>query len=156
MARTDDLEANIRESYRLIREYERKEQLSDEPKEKIRCRDAIAEQRQLLQEYLEEYIPLCKRLGHNVPADLREIIAPSPPRESGRPAAATQLPIGVDTSAEFAQGFYCARGRVGENEARNLAGLARSALVPNSQPGTAPVAAITPRCGRPARFFPFS
>ena len=55
MSRQTDLEQSIRESYRLIREYEDIIRLSDRPKEKLGARSAGATSfHHLLQDYLTE------------------------------------------------------------------------------------------------------
>jgi hypothetical protein len=78
MGRKDDLEASVRKSYALIREYEDIQRLSSDPREKLRSQRAIDEQWQLIRGYLDEYIPLCERLQLSAPADLVEIIARFP------------------------------------------------------------------------------
>lgn len=78
MPRKDDLERHIRESYKLIREYEDIRRLSDEPKEQVRSQRAIEEQWNLVKGFLEEYLPLCKRLEASIPTDLVEIAARFP------------------------------------------------------------------------------
>jgi hypothetical protein len=52
--RKQDLEANTRETLDLIRQYEEKRRLSDDPKEKKECERQIADLRQLLDEYRAE------------------------------------------------------------------------------------------------------
>ncbi|MBC7250860.1 MAG: CHAT domain-containing protein [Anaerolineae bacterium] len=79
MGRKEDLEQAIQESYQLIREFEEKLRLSDDPREKVRVRRDIEEQWELihgyLEEYLGEYLPLCRRIGTSPPADIAEIAA---------------------------------------------------------------------------------
>ncbi len=75
MTRKQDLEGHIRDSYSLIRKYEETLRLSDRPKEKARSRRAIEEQWALIQGYLNEYLPLCRRTGAPLPADVRDIAA---------------------------------------------------------------------------------
>jgi hypothetical protein len=73
MSRKTDLEGHIRDSYRLIREYEKILRLSADPKEQARSRDAVEEQWELIKGYLAEYVPLCKRLSLATPEDIAEI-----------------------------------------------------------------------------------
>lgn len=73
MSRKEDLENHIRESYNLIREYEEILRTSDRPKEKARAQRAVDEQWDLIEEYLDEYLPLCQRMGSPMPSDIREI-----------------------------------------------------------------------------------
>jgi hypothetical protein len=75
MTRKSDLENHIRNSYGFIREYENTLRLSDRPKEKARTRHNIAEQWRLIEGYLDEYLPLCQRIGTPIQADIREIAA---------------------------------------------------------------------------------
>lgn len=75
MARKEDIESHIRESYRLIREYEDILRLSADPKEQARARRAVEEQWTLVEGYLGEYLPLCRRIGTSPPADIAEIAA---------------------------------------------------------------------------------
>lgn len=109
MARTEDLETNIRGSYELVREYEDKLRYSNDPKEKARCREEIEDQWKLIRGYLEEYLRLCKRLDHNVPADLREIIAPPTSRQPDRLAVAESTspsPFIFGPAIQDPAGFY--------------------------------------------------
>ncbi len=78
MSRKTDLEAYVRESYKLIQEYEEIVRLSDAPKEKLRAQRAIDEQWAFIKEYLDEYIGLCERLQSNIADDLVEIVARFP------------------------------------------------------------------------------
>ena len=96
MTRRSDLEQHIRESYKLIREFEDILRLSDNPKERARAQHAIEEQWELIKGYLAEYLPLCKRLGLTMPEDIAEMVArfpgiasPSflPPGPSVRPSS---------------------------------------------------------------------
>ena len=73
MRRKDDLEKSIRDSYKLIHEYEDILYLSPDPKEKSRARRAIEEQWEFVKSYLAEYIPLCQRLSFSMPQDVMEI-----------------------------------------------------------------------------------
>jgi hypothetical protein len=71
-SRRADLEQSIRESYEIIRDYERQIQVSDRPEEKLRARRAIAEQWNLIEGYLNEYSSLA---GGVLSADVAEIAA---------------------------------------------------------------------------------
>lgn len=86
MTRKSDLEQHIRESYKLVHEYEEIQRLSDDPKEQARSRRAIEEQQGLVKRYLAEYIPLCERVRLAIPEDVVEIaitagvpLPPAPP-----------------------------------------------------------------------------
>jgi hypothetical protein len=91
MTRKSDLEAHIRQSYQLVREYEEIERLSADPKERARAQRAIDEQWALLRGYLAEYVPLCERLKLAMPEDIAEIAVtadvPSPVAPPARPPA---------------------------------------------------------------------
>jgi hypothetical protein len=65
-----DLEKHIRESYRLIQQYEDILRLSDDPKEQMRAQRNVQEQHQLIKRYLAEYVPLCEDLNLAVPEDI--------------------------------------------------------------------------------------
>ena len=54
MSRKDDLEAGVRESYALIREYEEIQRLSGDPREKLRAQRTAEEQWGLIGGALEE------------------------------------------------------------------------------------------------------
>ncbi|MBN1137803.1 MAG: SUMF1/EgtB/PvdO family nonheme iron enzyme [Anaerolineae bacterium] len=70
MSRLQDLEALIRESYRIVREYERLIATSNRPEEKTRARRMITEQRALIRGYLDE----CRGLAGGVlPDELAQI-----------------------------------------------------------------------------------
>lgn len=73
MSRKDDLEQAIRDSYKLVHEYEDILRLSPDPKEQARARRVIEEQKGLVGGYLTEYVPLCQRLNLQMPQDVVEI-----------------------------------------------------------------------------------
>jgi hypothetical protein len=75
MSYKTDLEHHIRESYKLISEYEEMLRLSSDPKEQGRARRNVEEQWKLVKGHLDEYVPLCKRLNVNISEDLLEIAA---------------------------------------------------------------------------------
>jgi len=75
MPRKADLEQHIRESYKLVREFENILRLSDNPKEQTRSQRAIEEQWKLIEEYLAEYVRLCKKRGLAISDDITEIAA---------------------------------------------------------------------------------
>jgi IS5 family transposase len=56
----DDLEKAIRESYRIIRQYEAISRTSDRPEERARARRVMAEQRALDERYLADYSTLVR------------------------------------------------------------------------------------------------
>lgn len=74
MGHKDDLEKNIRESYRLICEYEEIQRLHPDPRERMRAQHLISDQQELIRRYLSEYIPLCQRLGLQTAPDILELI----------------------------------------------------------------------------------
>ncbi len=82
MSRKDDLEHSIRESNKLIREFEDILRLSDNPKEQARSRRSIEEQQKLIKGHLNEYVPLCKRLSLTMPGDIAVIASSSFPQPS--------------------------------------------------------------------------
>lgn len=116
MARREDLEGHIRESYRLIREYEDILRLSADPKERARARRAIEEQRTLVGEYLDEYLLICQQSGLPPCADIAEIAArfgeePDQPPQPGTaarpavpPAPGTTYTIHIDHAEGIAVG----------------------------------------------------
>ncbi|MBN2252914.1 MAG: hypothetical protein JW701_04400 [Kosmotogaceae bacterium] len=65
-----DLEQHIRESYKLVREYQEILRLSDNPKEQARSRRTIEEQQALIEGYLGEYVLLCRSLNLTMPEDV--------------------------------------------------------------------------------------
>jgi len=75
MSRKEDLEQNIRESYALIGQYEAIQRNTDRPEERKRAKRVIDEQWELIEGYLDEYLPLCRRLGTTVPDDIAQIAA---------------------------------------------------------------------------------
>ncbi len=85
-----DLEQHIRESYKLIREFQEILRLSDNPKEQARSRRAIGEQQELIRGYLAEYVPLCKRLSLTMPEDVAFVASSLLPR--------LQPPLDADSS----------------------------------------------------------
>jgi len=73
MSRKEDLEQHILESYRLIVQCENIVRDSDRPKEISRSQRVIAEQWELIKGYLDEYLPLCRRLSLSVPTKVLEV-----------------------------------------------------------------------------------
>jgi hypothetical protein len=73
MTRATDLEQHIRDSYKLISEYEEILSLSDEPAERARSKRAIGEQWGYIVEYLAEYSTLCQTVRADVPPDIAQI-----------------------------------------------------------------------------------
>ena len=53
--RQSDLEANISETFNLIKGYEDKRRLSDDPKEKMDCDRQIADLRKLLKTMMQSF-----------------------------------------------------------------------------------------------------
>ena len=72
MSRKEDLEQSIRESYRIIRDYEAVIRTSDRPEEKARARRMIDEQWALVEGYMAEYSPL---VGGALPEEIAQIAA---------------------------------------------------------------------------------
>ncbi len=70
MARKDDLEQHILDSYQLIKDYERIVLVSPRPEEKMEARIKAEERWGLIHSYLGEYIRICHHLG----TDLHEEI----------------------------------------------------------------------------------
>ncbi len=75
MSRKDDLEKNIHDCYTLIRKHEAIKRDTDRPEERERAERIIDEEWELIGDYLDEYLPLCKRLGTTVPDNLRQFAA---------------------------------------------------------------------------------
>ena len=75
MGRKEELENHIRESCDLIRQYETIIRETDRPKERKRARRIIDEQWELIKYYLDEYLPLCRRLGATIPDDIAQVAA---------------------------------------------------------------------------------
>jgi len=98
----NDLEENIRTSYQLIREFEKIQQDSNDPKERLRAERVIAEQWELIKGYLAEYVPLCQRLQIEISQDIAEIavvanvqlpLIPLAPSFEPTPTLSTVAPI---------------------------------------------------------------
>ena len=75
MNRKNDLEQSIRECYSLISQYEAIRRDTDRPEEHKRAQRIIDEQWDLIRGYLDEYLPLCQRLGVTIPNDIAQIAA---------------------------------------------------------------------------------
>jgi hypothetical protein len=75
MSRKDDLDQNIRECYALISQYEAIQRDTDRPEERKRAERIVGEQWELIKGYLDEYLPLCQRLGSAIPDDIKQIAA---------------------------------------------------------------------------------
>ncbi len=73
-----DLEDAICTSYDLIRQYEAILRFSNDPKEKARTQQIIAEQWKYIKEHLDDYLALCHNLHLTITEDLREIITHFP------------------------------------------------------------------------------
>jgi len=73
MGRKDDLERNVRECYGVISDYEAVQRDTDRPEERRRARRLIDEQWELIKDYLDEYLPLCRRLGTDLADDLKQL-----------------------------------------------------------------------------------
>jgi formylglycine-generating enzyme required for sulfatase activity len=75
MSRKTDLEQHIRKSYSLIHKYENIRRLSGDPKEVARAELEIEEQWELIEDYLDEYLTICRSRNASVPSDIDEIRA---------------------------------------------------------------------------------
>lgn len=73
-----DLEMQLRESYKLIREYEKIVLLTSSPKEKASARVNIEDQWEIVKEALDMYIRLCQRLHVDLAEDIVELVAHFP------------------------------------------------------------------------------
>jgi len=83
MARKDDLENSIRESYDIIRDYEAIVHTSERPEEKARARRVVREQWTNVEKYLAEYY----RVTINVADDIAQIAARfTPVAKAGAPS----------------------------------------------------------------------
>jgi len=80
VSRRDDLIEHIRESYALVREYEEKITLSDDPREIKRSQRAVEQQKALIQGWLAEL----QQIGGALPADL---VAAGPAAGPASPAS---------------------------------------------------------------------
>jgi hypothetical protein len=72
MSRKTDLEGSIRDSYGIIREYERQIQFEDRPEVKMRARRSIDQQWAHIEGYWDEYRILA---GDGIPEDIVQITA---------------------------------------------------------------------------------
>jgi len=70
-----DLEAQIRQAYQIVREYERELGLTSDPQTKARYRQRIEKQWALVDDWLGRYRRLCERLGEPPAEDIQQIIA---------------------------------------------------------------------------------
>ena len=130
MSRRSDLEKHIRESYKLIGEFEEILRLSDNPKEQARSRRAIKEQWELIKGYLAEYVPLCERLSLAIPEDITEIVViagvPLPSVPSAQPLAEpafTPSPAGPTVSLPNAYALL-----IGIGDYRHMRPLAKTTI----------------------------
>jgi len=73
MGRKEDLENDISNSYDLIRQYENKIRLADDPQTQERFKAKKNEQWKLIKGYLAEYVSLCEHSGTAVPENIAEI-----------------------------------------------------------------------------------
>jgi hypothetical protein len=98
VGRKDDLERRIRDSYKIIRQYEEIAQTSDRPEEKTRAWRKMEEQREHINGYLEQYNPLCQALKRTPPEDIAEIMViasmpfPEPGSSDAPPGVAIPAP----------------------------------------------------------------
>jgi len=78
MRHLDELESLIRDSYKLICEFEAIRLDTDSPKERRRCEREIEGQWALIESYLEEHLNVCQQMNQPVPEDIRQIAAHFP------------------------------------------------------------------------------
>ena len=69
-----ELEAQIRQAYQIVREYERELSLTSDPQTKARYRRRIEKQWALVDDWLDQYRRLCERLGRPPAEDIQQII----------------------------------------------------------------------------------
>jgi hypothetical protein len=95
----------MRESYRLIREYEKIVLLTSSPREKASARANIEDQWELIKQMLDTYIPLCRRLHLDLAPDIGELAAHFPPHDLATlPVASPTKPPGkaIDVFLSYA------------------------------------------------------
>ncbi len=101
MSRKSDLESNIRESYSLIREYEKIDLDSENPKEQRRSKRIIDEQWDSIKKNLHEYRILIDSLENPViPNDIREIAV------SGNIEIVSIIPVIKDIAETVVDAFF--------------------------------------------------
>ena len=95
MSRKTDLEGSIRDSYSIIRDYERQIQVEDRPEVKMRAQRSIDQQWAHIEGYWNEYRPLA---GNSVPEDIAQIVArfARPVLEAVSPPAHTSIQLTVE------------------------------------------------------------
>jgi hypothetical protein len=71
----DDLANHIRESYELVRAFERMLQVSDDPTEKLDLGRKIKEQWNEIGNLLKDYFGMCRRLNTPASNDIRQMLA---------------------------------------------------------------------------------
>lgn len=74
----DELETRIRDSYKIVTEYEIIRQDTGNPKERHRCEREISGQWEIIKGYLDEYFSICNSLNKSVSNDIRQIAAHFP------------------------------------------------------------------------------
>lgn len=122
-----DLEQHIRESYKLIHEFQEVLQLSDSPKEQARSRRAIKEQQELIRGYLAEYVPLCKRLSLTMPEDVTFIASSLLPR-SQLSLDADSTPLEAGDSSDLGLQGYLSKGSTYRETPENLGRVQRESM----------------------------
>jgi len=103
MSRKDDLEQNIRDCYAIINRYEAVQRDTDRPEERDRAGRMIGEQWELVEGYLNEYSPLCRRLGAPVPDDIGQIAARFELAEEGTETTVPGSPLAQPQAADSSE-----------------------------------------------------
>ena len=98
----DDLELRICESYGIIREYERTNQVSDRPEERLRAQREIERQWLVIGQALPQYLAICQRLERLIPDDLQQVSALLDVFKSNRVAIASPS-MSIEQSTRYSQ-----------------------------------------------------
>ncbi len=87
-----DLERRIGAAYELIREYEEQMLTASDPKAKARYRREVAQQWELIEQWVASYQALCQRLDEPMAEEIRQIAALAASRKAPPPSEATAPP----------------------------------------------------------------
>lgn len=117
-----DLEQRIRDSYKIIREYELDIQTSDRPEDRMRAQRVIDRQWSLIEGYLAEYRTMT---GGLLPSDIAELAAHfDPTAQAGQPGAAqAEMNIVADRATERFQFLRLLYDRSGGKSTERVRGL---------------------------------
>jgi len=72
--RKNYLEENINRQYSLLNEWEKKRDIAENPNEKTKCESEIDRAKQYIQNYIDEYIELCKKEGASPPREFVSLL----------------------------------------------------------------------------------